>query len=575
MRRFLHHFILSLIILQAVSLQSYAQKANRISGTVLNPGRDSISLGEERVKIQTDGKFHFNHPVTKPEYRKLTIGKEELELYLEPGKNLVLTFQEDSLAGSIRFEGKLATVNYYLLEQARTNGAVNAWVNSEWETLFSKPEEAFIATLDSIRSLYLKPLNELLRKDRSLQPWFLMQQRADLSFPFDRWLLLYPEIHRRYTGELVSLSPKAEAHLYKVNLNDPGMMEFDSYRQFARDYLYPIIQQEFVLQTNKKGMDNKWLYAAFRTVPKVISHPQLREFWLHEYMNSHLEDYGSKNLDSLLSAFHKQVKNPGYRSSIQQKYEQQQQARAREISRVYRSIDGHELMAFISMPPDARAGEKRPAIVFVHGGSGNMGMPDWHFGPSPHGFVNISIEYRLRDRQGTLPPDQVEDVKAFFSWLHQHAGEFGVDTARIIGSGNSNGGFLLLNAVVGMQQQGQASASPQHAPDALILQAAGFDATVNNWWDKYLPDPSLAKEYSPTEFVRSGLPPMLVIHGTEDNSVPYKTAEVFVEKMKAAGNPIEFLPLKGSPHHLWAIPYFNRQARQKQAEWLKKLGYLE
>ncbi|WP_224995918.1 alpha/beta hydrolase [Cesiribacter sp. SM1] len=585
------------LLLLLLSTFCFAQNTVSISGTIRGNALDSIALGNTKVAIGANGSFSFKPQLQKPQYQTLTYGQEAVELYLEPGKSLLLSFDGNNFPLSLRYSGELAIVNQYLLQQKDINQQVQQYLSQHWGALFSKQEPAFIATLDSLRNLYLKPLNDLLYKDRSLHPWFLTQQRTDLTYPFDRWLLMYPEVHRRYTGQTVSLSPKSEAHLYKADLNDPRLLEFESYKDFVRDYLYQIVQQEFITHVDKKGMDNKWLYAAFKTVPRVIKNRPVQEFWLYDYMYRHLEDYGVKNIDSLYTAFTSLVRNPAYRNTIKEMYEQQKQEREKMLSRVYREVDGHKLLAFITQPEDLKKGERRPAMVYVHGGSGNMGKPDWHFTNSPHGFVSIAVEYRLRDRQGTLPPEQVSDIRAFFRWLRQHADELGIDTSRIVASGNSNGGFLLLNAAMAppqLVQKLQASAAVaatsgdvattsaakkgeelNPAPNAVILQAAGFDATVNNWWDKYVSDQALVQQVNPTEHVRAGLPPMLVIHGTEDQSVPYSTAKAFVEKMEAAGNPIEFLTLEGSPHHLWAIPYFNNQAKAKQEAWLRELGYIK
>ena len=176
-------FIIWLLLL---SVQIFAQKPVKISGTIAGHTQDSIRLGEQQVKIRNNGTFSFSPVVTKPQYQKLKVGEQEIELYLEPGKNLVLAFEESNLPATVTFEGKLATVNQYLLQQAKMNESVNAYASKHWGTLFSKSEEDFIATIDSIRNLYMKPLSELLRKDRSLHAWFLIQQRADLSYPFLR-----------------------------------------------------------------------------------------------------------------------------------------------------------------------------------------------------------------------------------------------------------------------------------------------------------------------------------------------------------------------------------------------------
>jgi acetyl esterase/lipase len=64
--------------------------------------------------------------------------------------------------------------------------------------------------------------------------------------------------------------------------------------------------------------------------------------------------------------------------------------------------------------------------------------------------------------------------------------------------------------------------------------------------------PDLARSASPINYVRRDEPPMLVVHGTRDQLVPYIQAERLVEAMDAAGAAYYFHTVVGGGHN----PYF-------------------
>lgn len=93
-----------------------------------------------------------------------------------------------------------------------------------------------------------------------------------------------------------------------------------------------------------------------------------------------------------------------------------------------------------------RAGQGRPAVLFVHGGAfvdGHRNRTDeiyanvsWYF--ARHGIVGINIGYRLAN--DTQYPEASRDIGAVVKWTHEHASELGVDRSRIFLMGHSAGG---------------------------------------------------------------------------------------------------------------------------------------
>jgi acetyl esterase/lipase len=90
----------------------------------------------------------------------------------------------------------------------------------------------------------------------------------------------------------------------------------------------------------------------------------------------------------------------------------------------------------------------RPALVRIHGGAfiqGNRSdMPDWDRWFNGLGYTVFDVGYRLP------PPvrwqDEIGDVKCALGWVAAHAGEYGVDPARIGVTGFSAGATLAMLA---------------------------------------------------------------------------------------------------------------------------------
>jgi dipeptidyl aminopeptidase/acylaminoacyl peptidase len=94
------------------------------------------------------------------------------------------------------------------------------------------------------------------------------------------------------------------------------------------------------------------------------------------------------------------------------------------------------------------------------------------------------------------------------------------------------------------------------------------------WFGSMSNRKELAQQLSPISYVRPGLPPIISIHGDEDDIVPYTQAVRFHAALDKAGVPNKLITIHGAKHG-----GFNRQALVSSfaaiREFLQKNNILE
>ncbi len=228
-------------------------------------------------------------------------------------------------------------------------------------------------------------------------------------------------------------------------------------------------------------------------------------------------------------------------------------ARAEPVTRVYKKVDQRELKITIVNPPDWKASDQRPAMVFFHGGGWVGGKPV-QFTPhseylATRGLVCLQVEYRLIKQGDPGPPMIcVHDAKSAMRWVRSHAGELGIDPKRIGAGGGSAGGHLA--AFVGMVEglddpQDDVKISPK--ANALALFNPVFDNGPEQGWG-YKRVGIHFKEYSPAHNISADDPPALIFLGTKDNLIPVAVVERFKTNMEKAGVRCEAVFYEGQGH---------------------------
>ncbi|SLN56332.1 alpha/beta hydrolase [Oceanibacterium hippocampi] len=226
---------------------------------------------------------------------------------------------------------------------------------------------------------------------------------------------------------------------------------------------------------------------------------------------------------------------------------------------------------------DAGDGGPCPALLYFHGGGFIRGSLDSHDHlcrslAARSGADVISVAYRLAPEHRF--PAAVDDALAAWTWLVGHAGERGLDPARLAVGGDSSGGNLA--AVLCQDIRAAGLAAPVFQLLIYPVTDARFEARSHTtfgdgfvltaermrWYrDHYLARPEemddpRASPLRATDF--GGLPPALVITAGFDPLID--EGEAYAEALAAAGVEIAVRRFDGMVHGFMSMPGAFRDA---------------
>lgn len=251
---------------------------------------------------------------------------------------------------------------------------------------------------------------------------------------------------------------------------------------------------------------------------------------------------------------------------------------------IYKQTPERDLSLHIFYPDHRKAGEKRAAVISFFGGGWVAGSPIQFYAQSQYyaslGMVAISADYRLIGRDKTTPFEAVMDAKSAVRWVRKNCKELGIDPNKIVTSGGSAGGHLAACTALIEGCEDDPKQRISSSPNAMIL----FNPVINTTKDGYGADKLVGEDttLSPVHHVRKNLPPTLIMHGTQDTTVPYKNAVEFTEKMKQSGNECTLISAFGENHGFFngtfrptfGMRNFN-QCMAESAKFLSNICFIE
>ena len=216
---------------------------------------------------------------------------------------------------------------------------------------------------------------------------------------------------------------------------------------------------------------------------------------------------------------------------------------------VFASPGGVDLKAFVFSSNWDSAGEPRSGIVLFHGGGWAQGEPEWAFARARHfaerGMVAVAAQYRLSDQKSITPIEAMDDARAVIRWMRSQAKSLGIAQERIAAYGWSAGAHLAASAAI---LDDAAGAGGDARPNGLVLVSPAISLESDRWFQRLLGQRGSARDLSPDQHVREGLPPTLILQGSTDTVTPLAGVKRYCELLRAAKNTCELHVYEGFGH---------------------------
>lgn len=230
-----------------------------------------------------------------------------------------------------------------------------------------------------------------------------------------------------------------------------------------------------------------------------------------------------------------------------------------------KSPDSLEIHNQLFLPKDLRPGEKRPAVIFVHGGPVRQMLPGYHYMQFYHwayainqwlasqGYVVLSVNYRsgigygrsFRQAANTNARgnSEYQDVLAAGKYLQSRAD---VDPSRVGIWGLSYGGLLTSQALA-------------RNSDIFV---AGADLAGVHLYGNVLDSAALSYQSSAISQIDKWKSPVFLVHGDDDRNVDFAQTVGLVQLLRARNIHYELVVIPDDLHesmvHARWIDTFNR-----------------
>ena len=238
----------------------------------------------------------------------------------------------------------------------------------------------------------------------------------------------------------------------------------------------------------------------------------------------------------------------------------------------YAVANNTDLKLDLYLPRDVKT--PTPTLVLFHGGGWVDGAKErnvmYLLPYLSMGWAVVNVEYRIA--RNSLAPAAVEDCRCSLRWITYHAKEYNIDPTKLVLTGTSAGGHLSL--IAGMlpmgtpfdrqcPTDGSTKWNSPTEPEVKVAAIVNFFGIADvadivdgpnakhyaiEWLGSRNDRIDLAKQLSPVNYARTGGPPVITIHGENDNVAPYSGAVRLHNALQKAGVKNQLITLKGRGH---------------------------
>jgi dipeptidyl aminopeptidase/acylaminoacyl peptidase len=251
----------------------------------------------------------------------------------------------------------------------------------------------------------------------------------------------------------------------------------------------------------------------------------------------------------------------------------------------YKARDGMEIHAYLTRPPGAPAGTPLPLVVMPHGGPearDSLGFDIWAEILATRGYMVLQPNFR-----GSAGYGRKFTEAGYGQWGGKMQNDITDGVMQLIRSGQADpnricifgasfGGYAALYGAA--QSPGLYKCAASFAGVADLRALVQWEHATKGHEERYayaersIGDPDRdggkLKAVSPLTYVAKYKVPVLLIHGTEDRSVPVEQSQMMDQALRAAHKDVRLVVFPGEGHTDWS-------PRDEQTALAEVAGFIE
>lgn len=268
----------------------------------------------------------------------------------------------------------------------------------------------------------------------------------------------------------------------------------------------------------------------------------------------------------------------------------------RKLNVLYKKTPEEDLYLDIYYPKNRNNDKKLPVIFYTHGGGWAAGSKQGAANGSfkevftkllEKGFCVVSVNYRLYKKNGTVAMrDCVIDCKDAMRYVSKNSQDLGLDSNRFFAFGDSAGGQIAQMLLLSSPKSLTGDSSLAKYRYKMVAGVSWYgpcdfeNTNLFNYNDRpdfhdrfgpriLKPDTnpkdklSLYREMSSINYLKASSPPLLMIQGDKDTTIPVKQAYYMEEKAKRIGAPVTIMIIKNAGHNWRRVEKDIRPSRKK------------
>ena len=192
-----------------------------------------------------------------------------------------------------------------------------------------------------------------------------------------------------------------------------------------------------------------------------------------------------------------------------------------------------------------------PMVVFFYGGSWVEGRRRWYRyvgdALASRGVIVLIPDYRKYP--DVKFPDFMLDAALAVAWAREHAAQLGGDAQRLFVMGHSAGGQIAALLACDRRYLGAVGLKPRALAGMIgVAGAYSFLPFVDDEPAIFGDDARGRYDSQPINFVDGDEPPLLLLHGEDDDEVPPANAQAMAERAQAMDGTAQLKLYAGATH---------------------------